>query len=214
MVSAFQGLCRIISILTPPPTHPCPPSLPQLQQLSRSARSRCRLQDFLSPHQMGLTLNHRAGNQEVIEEELMIVEQHYPNTGICSATNGLNAWLAGWLAGLLTAMTARAHLFPSSSPISTNHASPSPCESHKTSVTHKAAFKEMWAETEHKRKAQALRDVNVDLGSHIFRISFASRFLCCSRTCSRTDFVRVAHFGWLGNLKNILFFFFFPILFI
>lgn len=46
---------------------------------------------------MGLTLNHRAGNQEVIEEELMIVEQHYPNTGICSATNGLNAWLAGWL---------------------------------------------------------------------------------------------------------------------
>lgn len=39
---------------------------------------------------MGLPLNHIAGNQEVIEEELMILEQHYPNTGICSATNG---WL-------------------------------------------------------------------------------------------------------------------------
>lgn len=42
---------------------------------------------------MGLPLNHIAGNQEVIEEELMIVEQHSPNTGICSATNGPNGWL-------------------------------------------------------------------------------------------------------------------------
>lgn len=103
VVSAFQGLCRIISILTPPPARPLthPPACTRLQQLSGSARSRCRLQDFLSPHQMGLTLNHRAGNQEVIEEELMIVEQHCPNTGICSATNGLNAWLAGWSLPLL-----------------------------------------------------------------------------------------------------------------
>lgn len=42
-------------------------------QLSSSASSRCRLQDFLSMQQMGLTLNHRAGNQEVIEEELMMI---------------------------------------------------------------------------------------------------------------------------------------------
>lgn len=46
---------------------------PWVQQLSSSASSRCRLQDFLSMQQMGLTLNHRAGNQEVIEEELMMI---------------------------------------------------------------------------------------------------------------------------------------------
>lgn len=46
---------------------------PRLQQLSSSASSRCRLQDFLSMHQMGMTLNHRVRNQEVIEEELMMM---------------------------------------------------------------------------------------------------------------------------------------------
>lgn len=47
--------------------------LPPTAAAYSSASSRCRLQDFLSLHQMGLTLNHRAGNQEVIEEELMMI---------------------------------------------------------------------------------------------------------------------------------------------
>lgn len=63
----------------------------------------------------------------------------------------------------------------------------------------------MWAETEHERKVQALRDADVDLGSHIFHTIFCiTSFLCCSRTCSRTDFVQLAHFGRLGNLTNVI----------